>query len=47
MKEKSAQVFMEIKYQKNVLSVIIIDSVFGTGENYYSQVFFRRVQICC
>ena len=43
IKEKSAQIFMEIKYQKKgsqciCLSIILIDSVYRTGENYYPQL---------
>ena len=29
------------------LSVILINSVFRTGNNYYPQVFFRKIWICC
>ena len=39
--EKSTHIFMIIKYQKGsqfiCLSVILIDSVFRTGKNYYCQ----------
>ena len=43
MKEKSALIFMEIKYQKKILIVLIlIDSVFRRGKNYYTQVFLEE-----
>ena len=45
--EKLTQIFTVIKYQENVLnlfflSVILIDSVFRTGKNYYPQVFLEQ-----
>ena len=46
MREKS-QIFMAIRYQKKVLkciflSVILTDSIFMTGKNYYPQVFLEE-----
>ena len=43
MRGKSTQIFTMIKYWKKVLSVsvILIDSVYGTGKNYY-QVFLEE-----
>ena len=46
-KEKSTQIFIIIKYQKKIedlirLSVILIDSVFRTGKNYYPEVFLEE-----
>ena len=43
--EKSRQIFTIIEYQKkavNLLSEILIDSVFRTGKNYYPQVFLEK-----
>ena len=47
MKEKPTQIFTVIKDQKNVsqciyVSVILIDSVFRTGKNYYPWVFLEK-----
>ena len=44
MKEKSVQTFMKTKIPKEgsqyiCLSVILIDSIFRAGKNYYPQVF--------
>ena len=29
------------------LSVVLIDFVFRTGKNYYPQVFYIRMKVCC
>ena len=47
MREKSTQIFTMIKKPKEgsqciYLSVILIDSVYRTGKNYYPQVFFEE-----
>ena len=45
--EKSTQIFTTIKYQKKIayqficLSIILLDSVFRSGKNYYPSVFRR------
>ena len=33
------------KEPSHYISIISIDSVFKTGKNYYSEVFFIRIQI--
>ena len=55
MKENSAQIFMEIEYQKKVLNaficlslilLILIDSVYKIGKNYYPQLLvFETISI--
>ena len=40
--EKSTQMSITIKYQFICLSVILIDSVFRRGKNYYPQVFLEK-----
>ena len=42
MRETLTQMFTVIKYQKKYLSVILIDSVYRTGKNYYPQVFLEE-----
>ena len=43
LKEKSIQIFMEIKYQKQVLNVLSnIDSDFRTSKNYYPKLYLEK-----